>query len=77
MNRTPDAVYHGYEIFTVVVPLGDGQWSASSEIEIEGAEGIEISQGFGGPSQAQTSEKAKAMAIADAKHKIDALLAEP
>lgn len=77
MSRTPDIVYRGYEVFTVVLPLADGQWSATSEIEINGADGIEISQGFGGPCQAHTSEAAKAMAIADVKQKIDDLLAEP
>lgn len=77
MSRVPDTVYMGYEIFTVVVPIGDGLWSATSEIETNGAEGIEISQGFGGPCEAHSSEAAKMMAIADTKQKIDDLLALP
>lgn len=77
MSRTPVAVYHGYEIFTVVVPEGSGLWSAISEIEINGADGIEISQGFGGPCEARSPEEAQAMVIADTKQKIDDLLAEP
>lgn len=77
MSRTPAAVYHGYEIFTVVLPDDDGLWSATSEIEINGADGIDISQGFGGPCQGRTREEAQAMVIADTKQKIDNLLAEP
>lgn len=77
MSRVPDAVYHGYEIFTVLLPLGDGRWSATSEIEIDGADGIDISQGFGGPCEGQTSEEARALVLVDTKKKIDDLLAEP
>ncbi len=77
MSRTPDAVYHGYEIFTMLVPTDRGLWSATSEIEITGADGIDISQGFGGPCEARTSAEAKALVLADTKHKIDDLLAEP
>ena len=77
MSRTPDAIYHGYEIFTVAIPADGGLWSATSEVEINAADGIEISQGFGGPCQGHTREEAKALAIADAKQKIDDLLALP
>ena len=77
MSRIPAAVYHGYEIFTMVVPVDGGLWSATSEIEINGADGIDISQGFGGPCQGHTREEAQAMVIADTKQKIDDLLAEP
>ncbi len=77
MSRTPDAVYHGYEIFTVLVPTSDGRWSATSEIETNGADGIDISQGFGGPCEGHTSEEAKALVLVDTKQKIDDLLAEP
>jgi hypothetical protein len=77
MSRVPDTVYKGYEIFTVVVPTGDGWWSATSEIETNGVDGIEISQGFGGPCQGHTSEAARIMVIADTKQKIDDLLAVP
>lgn len=77
MSRTPDAVYQGYAIFTMVLPSGDGLWSATSEIEMNGADGIEVFQEFGGPCEAHSSEEAKAKAIADTKHKIDDLIAEP
>ena len=55
MSRVPDTVYKGYEIFTIVVPVSEGVWSATSEIEIHGAEGEEISQGFAGPFEAHSS----------------------
>lgn len=77
MSRTPDAVYRGYDIFTVAVPDDGELWSATSEIVRNGANGIEISQGFGGPCQAHSSEEAKNLVIADTRHKIDDLLAEP
>jgi len=77
MSRVPDSVYKGYEIFTIVVPTSAGLWSATSEIEIKGAEGEEISQGFAGPFEAESMEAAKALVIADTKHKIDDLLARP
>jgi hypothetical protein len=77
MSRVPDTVYKGYEIFTIVVPVSEGVWSATSEIEIHGAEGEEISQGFAGPFEAHSSDAAKAMVIADTKQKIDDLLARP
>ncbi len=77
MSRVPDSVYKGYEIFTIVVPLEAGLWSATSEIEITGAEGEEISQGFAGPLEAHSSDAAKALVIADTKQKIDDILARP
>ncbi len=77
MSRTPDAIYHGYEIFTVLVPTIGGLWSATSEIETNGADGIDISQGFGGPCEGHTSEEARALVLVDTKQKIDDLLAEP
>jgi hypothetical protein len=77
MSRTPDAVYHGYEIFTMLVPTDRGLWSATSEIEINGADGIDISQGFGGPCEAVTSAEAKALVLVETKQKIDDLLAQP
>lgn len=77
MSRTPDAVYLGYEIFTVAVPLEGGLWSATSEIIINGADGVDVSQGFGGPCQGHSSEEAKTLVIADTRQKIDDLLAEP
>ncbi|RBA23932.1 hypothetical protein [Herminiimonas fonticola] len=77
MSRVPDSVYHGYEIFTVIVPIGDGRWSATSEIETNGADGIDISQGFGGPCEGHSVEEARALVLVDTKQKIDDLLAEP
>ncbi len=77
MSRPPDAVYHGYEIFTVVLPTHRGMWAATSEIEINGASGMDISQGFAGPCDASTSSEAKALVLAETKQKIDDLLAEP
>lgn len=77
MSRTPDAIYHGYEIFTMLVPTDRGLWSATSEIEINGADGIDISQGFGGPCEAHTSAEAKALVLAETKQRIDDLLAKP
>jgi hypothetical protein len=77
MSRVPDTVYKGYEIFTIVVPVSESLWSATSEIEIHGAQGEEISQGFAGPFEAHSSDEAKALVIADTKQKIDDLLAQP
>lgn len=77
MSRTPDAVYHGYEIFTMLLPTDRGLWAATSEIEINGASGVDISQGFAGPCEAPTSAEAKALVLAETKQRIDDLLAEP
>lgn len=77
MSRTPEAFYRGYEIFTVAVPVEGGLWSATSEIIINGADGVDVSQAFGGPCQGHSSEEAKALVIADTRQKIDDLLAEP
>lgn len=77
MSRIPDSVYRGYEIFTVVLPASDGLWTATSEVEIHGAEGIEISQGFAGPVEADSSDAARAMVIAETIQKIDDVLARP
>jgi len=49
------------------VPKGNGSWSATSEIETKGADGVEILQGFGGPCEEHTSEEAKAMVLVDTK----------
>jgi hypothetical protein len=77
MSRTPDVVYEGYAIFTFVVPLGDGRWLATSEVERHAADGIETFQQFGGPSYGRTEDDAKIAAVADTRKKIDDVLARP
>jgi hypothetical protein len=77
MSRTPDAVYEGYAIFAVVVPLDDGRWLATSEVERHGADGIETFQQFGGPSYGHTEDGAKIAALTDTRRKIDNVLARP
>lgn len=77
MSRTPAGVYEGFEIFVVLVPLDHGRWSAMSEVERDGAEGLEVFQEFGGPCEADSAEAAKAAVLADTRHKIDGLLVEP
>lgn len=77
MSRTPAGVYEGFEIFVVLVPLDRSRWSATSEVEREGADGVEVFQQFGGPCEADTADLARAAVLADTRHKIDDLLAEP
>ena len=76
MNRTPDAIYEQYKIFTVAIPEHDS-WIATSEVEKHSADGIETFQQFGGPCVGRTSEEARERVIADSKHKIDDILARP
>ncbi len=77
MSRLPDGVYGGFDIFVVTVPLDGGQWSATSEVSRDGADGVEVFQGFGGPCAGGSADEAKVAVLADTRHKIDDLLAEP
>lgn len=77
MSRAPDAVYEGYGIFIIDVPLVDGRWLATSEVEKHGADGMETWQQFGGPCYGHTSEEAKIATLADTRRKIDDVLALP
>ncbi|HWV62560.1 MAG TPA: hypothetical protein VN019_02980 [Oxalicibacterium sp.] len=77
MSRTPVGVHEGFEIFVMLVPLEGGRWSATSEVEREGAEGLEVFQEFGGPCDADSADAAREAVLADTRHKIDDLLAEP
>ncbi len=77
MSRIPDATHGGFDIYTVVLPLEHGRWSAISDIERPGAEGLEVFQDFGGPCEADTAEAAKAAVLAQTRHKIDDLNADP
>ncbi len=76
-TRTVDELYEGFRIFVFVLPQGDDQWLATSEVEREGAEGIEVFQKFGGPCQGRTAEEARLAVLADTRHKIDNVLAKP
>ena len=77
MSRMPAGVYEGFEIFVVVVPLAHGRWSAVSEVERDGAEGLEVFQEFGGPCEADSADAARTAVLTETRHKIDNLLAEP
>lgn len=77
MSRTPAGEYEGFEIFMMLVPLEHGRWSATSEVERKGADGLEVFQAFGGPCDADSSDAARSAVLADTRHKIDDLLAEP
>lgn len=77
MTKAPDALYEDFRIFVFAMPLGDDQWSATSEVERHGADGIEVFQQFGGPCYGRTGDEAKALVIADTRRKIDDLLANP
>lgn len=77
MSRIPDAVYRGFDIYTVVIPDDNGSWSAISDIERAGADGLEVFQDFGGPCEGVNAERAKAAVLEDTRHKIDNLNAEP
>jgi len=77
MSRTPDAVYQGFDIYTVVVPGDHGGWTAISDVERNGAEGVEVFQDFGGPCDGVTTEQAKEAVLSQTRHKIDNLNADP
>ncbi len=77
MSRTPAGVYEGFEIFVVLVPLDHSRWSATREVEREGADGREVFQQFVGPCEAASHDAAKEAVLADTRRKIDDLLAEP
>lgn len=77
MSRTPDAVYRGFDIYTVIVPGDNGGWSAISDVERDGADGVEVFQDFGGPCEGLTAGQAKEAVLKDTRHKIDNLNADP
>ena len=77
MTKTADEVYEGFRIFVFVVPEGGDQWSATSEVQRDGAEGVETFQQFGGPCQGRTEQEARLAVLADSRQKIDDVLAEP
>lgn len=77
MSRVPDASYDGFDIYTVVLPDNHGTWSAISNIERMGADGMEVFQDFGGPCEADSLEAAKAAVLTQTRNKIDDLNAEP
>ncbi|GGI15922.1 hypothetical protein [Oxalicibacterium faecigallinarum] len=77
MSRIPDAVYGGFDIFTVIVPGDHGGWSAIADVERAGADGVEVFQDFGGPCEGQTAEQAKAKVLDNTRRKIDDLKADP
>lgn len=77
MSRTPTDEYKGFEIFVVLVPIDHGRWSATSEVERHGAEGVEVFQQFGGPCESESADAAKLAVLEDTRQKIDDLLALP
>jgi hypothetical protein len=77
MSRKPDAVYEGYGIFIIAVPLDDGRWLATSEVERPAVNGIETWQQFGGPCFGRTDEESRVAVVADTRRKIDDVLARP
>lgn len=77
MTRTADELYEGFRIFVFVLPQGDDQWEATSEVERDGADGVETFQKFGGPCQGRTVEEARLAVLVDTRRKIDNVLAEP
>jgi hypothetical protein len=77
MDRTPDATYEEYSIFTIAVPTDDHRWLATSEVQRPGAGGIETFQEFGGPCYGNTCEEALEAVMQDTRHKIDEVLARP
>ena len=77
MSRTPDAVYRGFDIYTVVVPGDHDDWSAISDVERPSADGVEVFQDFGGPCEGVTAQQAKDAVLKDTRHKIDNLNADP
>jgi hypothetical protein len=70
-------MYEGFEIFVVLVPLDHDRWLATSEVERNGAEGVEVFQQFGGPCEAHTADAARAAVMEDTRNKIKGLLALP
>lgn len=77
MSRQPAESFKGYDIFTIAIPVNDGKWSATTEIQKMGAEGLEISQSFTGPFEAATEAEAKSAALHEAERKIADLIANP
>lgn len=77
MDRTPDSTYEGYDIYTLVIPLHDHRWLATSEIQRESMDGPETFQEFGGPCYGRTRDDAHEAVLADTRHKIKDLVARP
>ncbi|HTD06646.1 hypothetical protein [Undibacterium sp.] len=77
MSRQPAESFKGYDIFTIAIPTKDGTWSAMTEIQKMGAEGLEISQSFSGPFEAATEAEAKNAALREAEKKIVDMIASP
>ncbi len=77
MSRQPSESFKGYDIFTIALPAKDGRWSATTEIQKMGADGLEISQSFTGPFEAATEADAKNAALHEAERKIVDMIASP
>ncbi|MES2069991.1 MAG: hypothetical protein V4488_06560 [Pseudomonadota bacterium] len=77
MSRQPTETFKGVDIFIIAIPTADGRWSASSEIQKMGADGIEISQNFTGPFEAASEADAKSAALHEAERKIIDIIASP
>ena len=69
--------YREWTIRPFAIPLPNGQWSASCEIEREDADGLDTFQSASSVSVRDTKADAIAAACEDARHQIDGIIADP
>ncbi len=77
MSRQPSESFKGYDIFTITLPASGGRWSATTEVQKMGADGLEILQSFTAPIEAASEADAKNAALREAERKIVDLIANP
>lgn len=77
MSRKPAESFKGYDIFTIALPTTDGRWTATTEVQKNGANGLETWQNFTGPFEAATDADARNAALHEAERKLVDIIANP
>ena len=69
--------YKGWDIIPVALPAGDGQWTASCDIERANADGVEVFEGATMQFVREREDDAIAAACDEAIRQIDNIIANP
>ncbi|MYM25888.1 hypothetical protein GTP46_24985 [Duganella sp. FT135W] len=69
--------YKGWEIIPTALPTSDHKWSASCDIERQGADGMEVFEGATMQFIRDTEDEALAAACREAHIQIDNIIANP
>lgn len=77
MRTAQRTFYRGFEIVPFSIPKPDGKWATNCEIKKMDADGLNVFQGALAIFVDDQEEDSIIAACEDAKHQIDAIIADP